>query len=200
MDTNIHPAFDQMISRSSKEQRLNQRSKVLWFTGLSGSGKSTIALALEKELFKKGYFVQVLDGDNIRSGMCNNLGFSLADREENIRRISELSKVMCQSGIICLNSFVSPTHNIRSLASTVIGKKDYIEIFVDASLDICESRDVKGLYKKARSGEIKGFTGIDSPYEKPKSPDIKLDSNALSVEECVAIIMTKIKPLIKYEI
>ena len=158
---NIHPIFERLISKKQKEQFLNQQSKVLWFTGLSGSGKSTIAEALEKRLFNEGFFVQVLDGDNTRTGLCNNLGFSLDDRKENIRRISEVSKLFIDSGIICINSFVSPTIDIRSLAKEIIGEDNFIEIYVNAPLEVCEERDVKGLYKKARSGEIKGMTGIE---------------------------------------
>jgi len=167
---NIHPIFDRLISRDEQERLLNQKGGVFWFTGLSGSGKSTIAEALERELYNDGYFVKVLDGDNIRSGINNNLGFSLEDRRENIRRISEVAKLFLDSGIIVLCSFVSPTIEIRNVARSIIGSEDYKEVFIDTPLDVCEKRDVKGLYKKARAGEIKGFTGIDSPYEAPKDP------------------------------
>lgn len=185
MEKNIHPIFGRLLSKDQKQQFLNQKSKVLWFTGLSGSGKSTIAIGLEKKLFDEGYFPQVLDGDNVRTGICNNLSFSLEDRIENIRRISEVSKLFCNSGIICLNSFVSPTRDIRQSAKSIIGKDSFIEVFVNTPLDVCEARDVKGLYKKARAGEIKGFTGIDSPYEYPLNPDIELRTENKSIEECV---------------
>lgn len=182
---NIHPIFDKILTRNDKELFLNQNAKVLWFTGLSGSGKSTIAQHLEKKLFSEGFFVQLLDGDNIRSGINNNLGFSLEDRNENIRRISEVSKLFLNAGIICLNSFVSPTIEIRDAAKQIIGQDDFIEVFVNTPLEICEQRDVKGLYKKARAGEIKGFTGIDSPYEAPQNPEIEVKTEKQTIEESV---------------
>lgn len=185
MTDNIHPIFERALSREAKEQFLNQKAKVFWFTGLSGSGKSTIALGLEKRLFDKGYFVQLLDGDNTRTGINNNLGFSLEDREENIRRIAEISRLFVTSGIICINSFVSPTVAIRGKAKNIIGKEDFYEIFVDTPLEVCEERDVKGLYRKARAGEIKGFTGIDSPYEAPVSPDLIIETKNEGIDESV---------------
>lgn len=180
---NIHPIFDRLVSRPEKETKYNQRGVVIWFTGLSGSGKSTVAQDVERALFSLDHVVQVLDGDNIRTGVCNNLSFSLEDRKENIRRIAEVSKLFCQSGIICINSFVSPTIEIREMAKNIIGPIDFIEVHVHASLELCEKRDVKGLYKKARKGEIKGFTGIDSPYEAPVKPDVYIDTGKLTVEE-----------------
>ncbi len=185
MAENIHPIFDSLLSRSDKENFLNQRSKVLWFTGLSGSGKSTIAQGLEKMLFSKGYFIQVLDGDNTRTGINKNLGFSLEDRTENIRRIAEISKLFLDAGVICINSFVSPTIEIRNQAKEIIGKENFIEIYVNTPLHICEKRDVKGLYAKARKGEIKGFTGIDSPFEAPQSPDLELLTENQTIEESI---------------
>lgn len=182
---NIHPIFEKLVSRGEQERLLNQRGKVLWFTGLSGSGKSTIAEAVERRLFKNGYFVKVLDGDNIRSGINSNLGFSLEDRKENIRRIAEVSKLFLDSGVIVLCSFVSPTTEIRELAKTIIGDEDFCEVFVDTPIEICEQRDVKGLYKKARAGEIKGFTGIDSPFESPKNPALIIKTENRSVIDCV---------------
>ena len=152
---NIHPIFDRLLNRSEREQRLQQRAKVCWFTGLSGSGKSTIAQGVERQLFAEGYFPQVLDGDNIRVGINNNLGFSLADRQENIRRIAEVAKLYLNSGVVVLCSFISPTQAIRNMAREIIGAEDFLEIFVDTPLEICEARDVKGLYAKARKGEIK---------------------------------------------
>ena len=185
MESNIHPIFDQLISRNERERFLNQRAHVFWFTGLSGSGKSTIAKGVERKLFTEGYFAQVIDGDNVRSGLCNNLSFSIADREENIRRIAELAKLYTTSGLISLCSFISPTIAIRHLAENIIGSQDFSEIFVNTSLEICESRDVKGLYEKARKGEIKGFTGIDSPYEAPVAPAMDIITNSQSIEESV---------------
>lgn len=182
---NIHPIFDRLLNRDDKEKFLNQRAKVLWFTGLSGSGKSTIASALEKLLFSKGYFVQVLDGDNTRSGINNNLGFSIDDRKENIRRIAELSKLFLESGVICINSFVSPTRSIRNMAREIIGKEDFLEVFVNTPLEVCEQRDVKGLYKKARAGLIKDFTGIDSPFEEPENAFLEIKTENQSIEESV---------------
>ncbi len=185
---NIHPIFDRLVSRSEQERLLNQKGRVLWFTGLSGSGKSTIAEALERDLYNSGYLVKVLDGDNIRSGINKNLGFSLNDRKENIRRIAEVARLFLDSGIIVLCSFVSPTIEIRALAKEIIGVEDFNEIFIDTPLEICEARDVKGLYKKARAGEIKGFTGIDSPFEFPVSPRIVLKTENRSITECVATL------------
>ena len=185
MESNIHPIFDQLVSRKEREKFLNQNSLVFWFTGLSGSGKSTIAKGVERKLFNAGFFPQVIDGDNIRTGLCNNLTFSLDDRKENIRRIAELAKLYTSSGIVSLCSFISPTRDIRQMARDIIGSKDFQEIYVNTSLEVCEDRDVKGLYKKARKGEIKGFTGIDSPYEAPLKPALEIITNTQSVEESV---------------
>lgn len=173
------------MSRKEKEYALHQQGAVIWLTGLSGSGKSTIAGSLERKLFEKGHLVQVLDGDNIRVGINKDLSFSIEDREENIRRIAEVAKLFCQSGNICICSFISPTSEIRQLAKNIIGSDDFNEVYIQAPLEICESRDVKGLYKKARAGKIKGFTGIDSPYEEPLQPAVILDSSSHSIEECV---------------
>ena len=191
---NIHPIFDKLLGRSDKQEFLSQRSKVLWFTGLSGSGKSTIAEALEKLLFSKGYFVQVLDGDNTRSGINNNLGFSIDDRKENIRRIAEISKLFLDSGIICINSFVSPTIAIRNMAKEIIGADNFLEIYVNTPLEICEQRDVKGLYKKARAGLIKDFTGIDSPFEEPENAFLEIKTDNMSVEESARLAFDSILP------
>lgn len=189
---NIHPIFDRLISRKQQELLLNQKGKVLWFTGLSGSGKSTIAEGVQKELYRQGYLVKVLDGDNIRSGINNNLGFSLEDRKENIRRIAEVAKLFLDTGIIVLASFVSPTREIRAMARDIIGKEDFYEIFVNTPIEECEKRDVKGLYKKARAGEIKGFTGIDSPFEVPESSFLELDTISMSVDECIQLVITSV--------
>jgi len=197
---NIHPNFDQLISRADRERRLNQRSKVLWFTGLSGSGKSTLAIALEKLLFQQGYFSQVLDGDNVRSGINNNLSFSEEDRMENIRRIAEVSKLFVQGGIITLNCFISPTKAMREMAKQIIGEDDFIEIYINTQMAVCEQRDVKGLYSKARRGEIKNFTGIHEPFEVPESPAIIIDTHEKSIDSCTALLLEFILPSIKYSV
>ncbi|MDT8411762.1 MAG: adenylyl-sulfate kinase [Vicingaceae bacterium] len=193
---NIFPIFDQIVGRKEKEQLLNQTAKVIWMTGLSGSGKSTIAIALEKELAQKGFLTQVLDGDNIRTGINNNLGFSDADRTENIRRIAEVSKLFVNCGIITINCFVSPTNAIRNAAKEIIGAADFIEVFIDTPIEICEQRDVKGLYKKARAGEIKDFTGINAPFEAPENATVVVKTANKTVEESVSNILDQISPLI----
>lgn len=193
---NIFPIFDQIVGRKEKELLLNQTAKVIWMTGLSGSGKSTIAIALEKELAQKGFLTQVLDGDNIRTGINNNLGFSDADRTENIRRIAEVSKLFVNCGVITINCFVSPTNAIRNAAEEIIGAENFVEVFIDTPLEICEQRDVKGLYKKARAGEIKDFTGINAPFETPKNPTIVVKTANKTVEESVNTILKDILPLI----
>jgi adenylylsulfate kinase len=194
---NIHPIFDRALSRAEKENLLNQNSKVIWFTGLSGSGKSTIALALERRLYEVGFFTQLLDGDNIRTGINNNLSFTQEDREENIRRIAEVSKLFCSSGIVCINSFVSPTLDVRAKAKEIIGEDNFLEIFVNTPLEVCESRDVKGLYKKARKGEIKNFTGIDAPFEHPTDPFLEILTENQTIEESTDIVFNSIIKLIK---
>ncbi|HFA47929.1 MAG TPA: adenylyl-sulfate kinase, partial [Bacteroidetes bacterium] len=176
----IHPNFEKLISRTEKERFLGQKSKVLWLTGLSGSGKSTIAQLLERQLIKNSFFSKILDGDNIRSGINSNLGFTIEDRKENIRRIAEIAKLFIENGVIAICSFISPTIAIRDFAKNIIGEKDFIEIYINAPLDVCENRDVKGLYKKARNGEIKNFTGISSPYEAPLNPAIEINTEKLS--------------------
>jgi len=176
---------------------MNQRSRVLWLTGLSGSGKSTIAQNLERKLFEEGFFAQVLDGDNIRSGINNNLGFSEVERRENIRRIAEVAKLYLHTGVITINSFISPTLAIRNLAKSIIGESDFIEIYINAPLEICESRDVKGLYEKARKGEITGFTGIDAPYEAPDNPALEIRTDELGVQAAVEKIFNFVLPLIQ---
>ena len=194
---NIFPVFDKIISKAKKEKLLNQKGKVVWLTGLSGSGKTTIALQLEKELYKLGFLVQILDGDNIRAGINNNLSFSEGDRTENIRRIAEVSKLFLNCGIITINCFVSPTIKMRQIAKKIIGKENYYEIFIDADLETCEKRDVKGLYKKARNGEIKNFTGIDSQYEKPNNPSLEVNTSQLSIDQSIEIILKNILPQLK---
>lgn len=193
MAENIFPHFDQMISREFRENRLGQRSKVIWLTGLSGSGKSTIGLALEKRLFQENFVAQLLDGDNIRSGINKNLGFSEEDRRENIRRIAEIAKLYLSSGIITINSFISPTAETRNIAKEIVGDADFLEIYINAPMATCESRDVKGLYKKARAGEIQGFTGVNQAYEEPENPALELRTDLLSVDEAVDILFTFLK-------
>ena len=197
MTEHIHPIFDRLLQREDRERKLGQRSKVLWLTGLSGSGKSTIAQHLERHLHNNGFFAQVLDGDNIRSGINNNLSFSPEDRQENIRRIAEVAKLYLNSGIITLNSFISPTVEIREMARQIIGPEDFIEIYINAPLEVCESRDVKGLYEKARAGEIKGFTGIDAPYEPPQNPALEIKTDEQSLEESVESVFKFIHPIIE---
>lgn len=181
---NLHTIHDQTLGRKQQELLLNQNGRVLWFTGLSGSGKSTIAAALENELYRRGYFVKLLDGDNIRAGINNDLGFSIENRRENIRRIAEVAKLFVDAGAIVLCSFVSPTEEIRKIAKSIIGP-DFNLVFVDASLATCEKRDVKGLYAKARRGEIKDFTGIGSPFEEPTEFRLKLETEHEPLENCV---------------
>lgn len=189
---NIHPVFDSILGRKDKQSLLKQQSVVIWFTGLSGSGKTTIAIALEKELNKRGILTQVLDGDNIRVGINNNLGFSENDRKENIRRIAEVTKLFLNCGIVTINCFVSPTNEIREQAKTIIGENDFLEIFINTPIEICEQRDVKGLYKKARAGEIKDFTGISSPFEAPINPFLDVKTANRTVEESVKEILDKV--------
>ncbi len=192
--TNIYPIFDRMMSRDDKEQLLKQRGMMLWFTGLSGSGKSTVAIALERELHSRGLLCRILDGDNIRSGINNNLGFSAEDRVENIRRIAEVGRLFVDTGIITIAAFISPNNQLREMAAEIIGKDDFMEVFVSTPLEECEKRDVKGLYAKARRGEIKNFTGISAPFEAPEHPDITLDTSKLPVEESVKILLDYVLP------
>lgn len=190
----IYPIFDKMLGRSDKEALLGQRGIMIWFTGLSGSGKSTVAIALERELQKRGLLCRILDGDNIRSGINNNLGFSAEDRVENIRRIAEIGKLFVDTGIITLAAFISPNNDIREMAARIIGKEDFMEIYVSTPLEECERRDVKGLYVKARRGEIRNFTGISAPFEAPEHPALSLDTSVLSVEESVNQLLALILP------
>lgn len=190
----IYPIFDRMLSRADKEELLKQHGLMIWFTGLSGSGKSTIAIALERELQQRGLLCRILDGDNIRSGINNNLGFSAEDRVENIRRIAEVGKLFVDTGIITLAAFISPNNEIREMAAGIIGKEDFLEIYVSTPLEECERRDVKGLYAKARRGEIKNFTGISAPFEAPVHPALSLDTSKLSLKESVDLLLDLILP------
>lgn len=198
-NNNIYPIFDRMLTRADKEELLNQHSMMIWFTGLSGSGKSTIAIALERELQKRGLLCRILDGDNIRSGINNNLGFSEEDRVENIRRIAEIGKLFVDTGIITIAAFISPNNDIREMAANIIGKENFLEIFVSTPIEECERRDVKGLYAKARRGEIKNFTGISAPFEAPANPALSIDTSKLSVEESVNRLLELILPKISFK-
>jgi adenylylsulfate kinase len=197
LGTHIHPIFDKLVGREERETFLGQKSKVLWMTGLSGSGKSTIGQQLERRLLELGFFAQMLDGDNIRTGINGNLGFSIEDRQENIRRIAEVAKLYLNSGVIVICSFISPTEKIRAFAKEIIGENDFLEVFIDAPLEVCEDRDVKGLYQKARAGQIKDFTGIDSPFEAPDTPALVVETANLTIEESLHKIMNYLLPLIK---
>ena len=202
----ILSARDVEISFSLRGKKLNAirrcsldlyQGETLAIVGESGSGKSTIAIALERELHKRGLLCRILDGDNIRSGINNNLGFSEADRVENIRRIAEVSKLFIDSGIITIAAFISPNNDIREMAANIIGQDDFLEIYVSTPLAECEKRDVKGLYAKARKGEIKNFTGISAPFEAPEHPALELDTSRLSLEESVNRLLELILPKVK---
>ena len=177
------------VGRRDREALLRQRGVTLWLTGLSGSGKSTIAVAAEHALVERGHLAYVLDGDNVRHGLNKNLGFSPSDRTENIRRIAEVAKLFSDCGVLVLTSFISPYRADRDAARAIFSSGDFVEVYVNASLETCESRDPKGLYKKARAGEIPEFTGISAPYEAPERPELVLDSGRLTVEESVAALL-----------
>ena len=196
MAENIYPIFEKMLQRKDREALLKQKGIMIWFTGLSGSGKSTLAIALERELYKQGILCHILDGDNIRSGINNNLGFSEADRTENIRRIAEVSKLFVDCGIVTIAAFISPTHAIRRMASEIIGEDDFLEVYVSTPIEECERRDVKGLYAKARRGEIKEFTGISSPFEAPEHPFISIDTSRQSLADSVKVLLEAVSPKI----
>jgi adenylylsulfate kinase len=181
------------VTRQRRNKLNNHRSVVLWFTGLSGSGKSTLAHSLEEKLFQKGCKTFVLDGDNVRHGLNSNLDFSEAGRTENIRRISEVSKLMLESGLIVMTAFISPINKDRDEARQLISNEDFIEIYCKASIETCETRDVKGLYKRARAGEITNYTGIDSPYEVPENPELTIDTDNQSLEGSVSTILSFLK-------
>ena len=180
---------DHKITRAERAANKNQKPCLLWFTGLSGSGKSTIANALDVALHERGYHTFLLDGDNVRHGLCSDLGFSDEDRVENIRRIGEVSKLFADSGLIVLSAFISPFVSDRRMVRKLFPAGEFIEVFMDTPLDTCEDRDPKGLYRKARAGEIKRFTGIDSPYEVPPHPEVRLDTSTMTVDECVEALI-----------
>ncbi len=197
MAENIHPIFDSILQTSQKEELLKQKAAVLWMVGLSGSGKSTLARGLEKALHAEGFLTALLDGDNLRSGLNSNLGFSQDDRRENIRRAAEASALLASNGVVTICSLISPTDEIRSMAREIIGEP-YTEIFVECPLEVCEQRDVKGLYAKARRGEIKDFTGIDSPFESPQTPDLKINTAETELDEALDQLKQFVIPRIKY--
>jgi adenylylsulfate kinase len=192
------PHTNTCLTQDEKERYMKQRARAIWLTGYSGSGKSTIALGLERLMAGKGYFTKVLDGDIIRTGINNDLGFSTEDRYENIRRIAEVNKLFIQTGIITINAFISPTYDIRELAKKIIGEQYFIEVFVDASLEECIRRDPKGLYKKALEGKIKDFTGLDAPYDKPLHPDLVINTGQLNEEQAVDFAFRFLMPKLKY--
>jgi len=194
---NIFPERDKFVDRTDKERVINQRGLVIWFTGLSGSGKSTLATGLERKLIHEEYLTEVLDGDKIRNGLNNNLGFSAEDRVENIRRIAEVSRLFCNCGVITISAFISPTVEIRQMARGIIANEDFFEVYVSTPIEICEQRDTKGLYKKARDGVIKDFTGISAPYEAPLKPNINMNTAGRTVEECVEEMFQEVVKRVK---
>ncbi len=194
---NLFP-FESKITKEERYKLLQQRPKVIWFTGLSGSGKSTLATQLEWQLHTQRYKTYLLDGDNVRSGLNNDLDFSDYSRKENIRRIGEVSKLFLDSGLVVLSAFISPFHEDRHQVRTIVGAENFIEVFVDCPLDVCEQRDVKGLYKKARAGELKQFTGISSPYERPLNADLTIRTDVLDVPASVEMLMEFIVPRLVY--
>lgn len=193
----IYPILEKLIPRHEKETKLKQKAHIIWFTGLSGSGKTTLATALENSLFERGYLTQILDGDNIRSGINNNLSFTPEDRRENIRRIAEVSKLFLNCGIITLCAFVSPTERTRHIVKNIVGESNFYEIFVSTPLEVCEQRDVKGLYAKARAGEIKNFTGVNAPFEIPEDANLEINTTSRSVVDCIDEIIKNISPIIQ---
>jgi adenylylsulfate kinase len=180
--SDIHPIYAKMLSRAEREKKLRQRAKVVWLYGLSGSGKSTLATALESRLFAEGFVTTHLDGDNLRDGLNRGLGFSDADREENIRRVAEVSKLFVQSGVICLNSFITPRESLRQLARKILGEENLLEIYVECSFETCRQRDVKGLYQKMEAGLVPNFTGRESAFEPPARPHLVLNTESAPLE------------------
>lgn len=196
---NIWTDFNSFIRRNRRRFLVKQNPKAIWLTGLSGAGKTTIALNLERELQKKGYFTKVFDGDVIRLGINKDLGYSLEDRMENIRRIAEITKIFLNTGIVVICSFISPTKEIRELAKSIIGENDFIEVYVNSPIEICEKRDVKGLYSLARKGLLVDFTGIDSVYEPPDSPNVELRTDIWTVRKTVKYLLGYVYPRIKFK-
>ena len=199
MAENIYPIYDRMMTRQDKESLLGQRGIMIWFTGLSGSGKSTVAMGVERELHAQGILCRILDGDNVRAGINNNLGFSAEDRIENIRRIAEIGKLFVQTGVVTLACFVSPTNDIRQMAREIVGEEDFLEVYISTPIEECERRDVKGLYARARKGDVKNFTGISAPFEAPVSPDIAIDTSKIPLEESVRTLTELIIKRVKQQ-
>jgi adenylylsulfate kinase len=174
-----------LVTRDARQRLNGHRSVVVWLTGLSGSGKSTLAHAVEEKLHKRGCRTFVLDGDNVRHGLCGDLGFSEDDRKENIRRIGEMAKLFAEAGVIALSAFISPFRTDRRRVRQLLGPEDFVEVYCRCSLEVCEARDVKGMYRRARAGEIRDFTGISSPYEEPDNPELVVDTGRLTLDQCV---------------
>lgn len=195
---NIFTVFDEVLQKSEKEKLLKQKGIAIWMTGLSGSGKTTIAKALEKKLHTESFLTQILDGDNVRAGINNNLTFSEIDRIENIRRIAEVSKLFVECGVITINCFVSPTIEIREMAKKIIGANYFYEVFINTPISVCEGRDVKGLYRKARNGEIKDFTGINAPFEPPIHPSINILTEGKTIDQSTLELYKYILPKIQF--
>lgn len=195
--SHIYPIKTKVIAAARREL-LQQKPVLIWFTGLSGSGKTTLAVQLEAQLFASGFKTFLLDGDNIRSGLNSDLSFSEKGRAENIRRIGEVSKLFLDAGLVVLAAFISPFEADRELVKKITGPEKFVEVFVNTPIEICEQRDAKGLYKKVRAGEVKNFTGIDSPYEAPKKPDIVIRTHQLSLEDAVKQLMDMVVPKIRY--
>lgn len=185
--------------RQSKEKKLRQHARVIWLTGLPCSGKTTIGIGLEQLLISRGFHVRLLDGDVTRKGICSDLGFSEDDRNENIRRIAEISKLFAESGIITINAFITPTEKLRAVARDIIGRDDFINVFVNAPLNLCEERDIKGMYKKARNGEIKDFTGVSAPFEPPLEADFEINTSISNPEQSIVKLFDSILPLISID-
>lgn len=198
MKMRIFTEFNGYIRRNRKRFLIRQDPKVIWLTGLSGAGKTTLAYALERHIQRRGYFTKSFDGDVIRVGINSDLGYSVEDRKENIRRTAEIAKLFCDHGLVVICSFITPTREMREIARAIIGKERFVEVFVDCPLDVCEKRDVKGLYKKARAGLIKNFTGIDAEYERPVNPDIELPTDLWTVKKSARYLLREIIPLIRY--
>jgi adenylyl-sulfate kinase len=195
---NLYP-IETKVDAARRHELLAQKPLLIWFTGLSGSGKSTLAIQLEARLYEQGFKTYLLDGDNIRTGINKDLTFTDEGRVENIRRIGEVGKLMVDAGLVVLSAFISPFEADRQQVKSIVGKQNYFEVFVDTPLEICEQRDVKGLYKKARAGEVKNFTGIDSPYESPQNPDIRIETDKVSVEHAVQKLFKIIESRITYK-
>lgn len=186
-----------ILNKTIKEKKLKQKAKVIWFTGLPCSGKTTLAQLFENKLFENNFTIITIDGDIIRTGLNKDLGFSINSRSENIRRIAEVAKIMIDNGIIVITSLVSPSIEVRNMAKDIIGENDFLEVFINAPLNVCETRDVKGMYKKARQGVIKDFTGVDAIYENPEKPFLEIKTDKLSIEESIILLENKIFPIIK---